>query len=97
MKGQSLEQKAKTIVMEKLIKFTEKYPNKFQNYDGISSNPNLTMEIINKYQSKDWNWEKISCNPNLSMEMIEKTQESLEIQAPSSRKVNNATSQLQKH
>ena len=49
-----LEQKAKIILFEKLIKLAEKYPNKDWNWNGISSNSNLTMKIIEKYKDKPW-------------------------------------------
>ncbi|MBS29532.1 MAG: hypothetical protein CMG39_00005, partial [Candidatus Marinimicrobia bacterium] len=39
---------------------------------GISSNPNLTIEMLSKYPEKDWSWAAISKNPNLSLEMITK-------------------------
>jgi disulfide oxidoreductase YuzD len=52
----------------------EKYPNKpwKWEYNGISSNPKLTMDIIEKYPNKPWKWDWLSENPNITMEMIEK-------------------------
>ena len=41
-------------------------------WNGISRNPNITMDIIEKYSNKPWNWEYISRNPNITMEFIEK-------------------------
>ena len=75
MKNQSLEYQAKNNVMEKLIKLTEKYPDKDWNWgyvETISKNPNLTIEMINKYPDKDWYWWEISCHENITMEIIEK-------------------------
>ena len=46
MEGQSLENQAKTIVMEKFIKLIEKYQNNDWNWTFISRNPNLTIEIM---------------------------------------------------
>ena len=48
-----------------------KYPNKQWNWDFISNNPNLTLEIIMKYPNKPWDWDTISQNSNITMEMIE--------------------------
>ena len=36
----------------------------------LSSNPNLTMEMILIHIDKSWDWFNISQNPNLTMEMI---------------------------
>ena len=33
----------------------------------ISSNPNITMEVIINNLDKPWNWGEISSNPNLTM------------------------------
>ena len=55
--------------LEKLIL---KYPEKPWDWEWISQNPNITMEMIEKYPEKSWNWEWISQNPNITMEMIEK-------------------------
>ena len=40
----------------------EKYPNKSWNWNAISSNPNITMDIIEKYPDKPWAWNWISEN-----------------------------------
>ena len=50
----------------------EKYPNKPWGWDGISRNPNITMEFIEKYPNKPWDWGGISMNPNITMEIFEK-------------------------
>ena len=63
------------IYLENIIllwKFIEKYPNKPWDWDYISKNPNITMEIIEKYPNKPWDWCLISQNPNITMEIIEK-------------------------
>ena len=49
----------------------EKNLDKHWNWDCISSNPNIIMEIIEKYPNKSWNWYSISYNPNITMEIIE--------------------------
>ena len=71
MEVQSLEYRAKNIVMEKLIKLIEKYPNKDWNWNSISMNPNLTMKIIEKYPDKPWDWCEISKKLNITIEIIE--------------------------
>jgi uncharacterized protein YlzI (FlbEa/FlbD family) len=42
--------------------FIKKHLDKDWNWEQISCNPNLTMEMINKYPNKDWDWNKISSN-----------------------------------
>ena len=59
MEKQSLEYQAKNNVMEKLIKLTEKYPDKNWDWNRISNNPNITIEVIEKYPDKPWDWNKI--------------------------------------
>ena len=50
----------------------EKYPDKPWNWNGISKNPNITMEFIEKFPDKPWAWVCISCNPNITIDIIEK-------------------------
>ena len=49
-----------------------RYPKKPWNWCSISSNPNITTEIIEKYPDREWNWGSISRNPNITVEFIEK-------------------------
>ena len=65
----NIENKDNTITFEQF----EKLPWDWWE-DGISSNPNLTLEWIEKYEDKNWNWgyNGISSNPNLTLEWIEK-------------------------
>ena len=42
----------------------EKYPDKPWDFERISNNSNITIEIIEKYPNKPWNWCYISRNPN---------------------------------
>ena len=42
--------------------FVLKYSDKLD-WNGISWNPNITMDIIEKYPDKPWNWSNISQNP----------------------------------
>jgi hypothetical protein len=44
------------------MEFIEKYPDKPWNWNSISYNPNITMDIIEKYPDKPWNWYHISNN-----------------------------------
>jgi len=41
-------------------------------WEYISKNPNITMDIIEKYPEKPWIWYYISDKPNITMEIIEK-------------------------
>jgi len=50
--------------------FLMKYEDKLD-WDSISRNPNITMEIIENNLDKSWNWKYISMNPNITMEIIE--------------------------
>ena len=50
----------------------EKYPEKPWNWEYISYNPNITIEIIENNPEKPWDWYGISQNPNITMEMIDK-------------------------
>ena len=38
---------------------------------GLSSNPNITIEIIDKYPNKDWNWECVLKTIKITIEMIQ--------------------------
>ena len=38
------------------FQFIEKYPDKPWNWNWISQNPNITMEMIEKYPEKPWDW-----------------------------------------
>jgi hypothetical protein len=60
------------------------YPDKPWDWEGISHNPNLTMEMILEHLDKPWNWNGISKNPNLTMEFIEKNIEKINFQHLSS-------------
>ena len=66
-----MEEKARIIVGEKIIKLTEKYPDKKWRWYRLSNNPNITMDIIEKYPDKPWVWDIISENPNITIEFIE--------------------------
>ena len=59
--------KPQTILEELLLK----YPDKPWNWNSISRNPNITMEMIEENPDKPWNWIYISFNPNITMEFIE--------------------------
>ena len=52
-----MELQARNIVFERLIKLTEKYPDKDWDWGDLSFNCNFTIEMINKYSDKPWNWE----------------------------------------
>ena len=39
---------------------------------SISSNKNITLDIIESYDEKYWDWQGISANPNLTIDFIEK-------------------------
>jgi hypothetical protein len=39
---------------------------------NISSNPNITIEIIENHPDKPWDWRGVSSNSNITMDIIEK-------------------------
>ena len=51
----------------KLIKAN---PDKPWNWSGISSNPNITLDIIKANSDKPWDWSGISYNPNITLDFI---------------------------
>ena len=51
--------------------FLMKVENKID-WADTSTNPNITIEIIEKYPNVLWCWRGLSINPNITMEMIEK-------------------------
>ena len=52
-------------------RFVLKYSDKL-NWELISCNPNISMDIIEKYPDNPWDWNSISYNPNITMDIIEK-------------------------
>ena len=50
--------------------FLMKYEDRLD-WNGISQNPNITMEIIENSPEKPWDWANISKNPNITMKIIE--------------------------
>ena len=42
------------------------------NWNLLSSNPNITIEIIKKYPDKEWFWHNLSMNSNITMNVVEK-------------------------
>ena len=65
---QQVEEEWSEYFWEFVLKFSDKL-----DWNGISWNPNITMEFIEKYSDKPWDWNGgISRNPNITMEFIEK-------------------------
>ena len=40
------------------------------NWNGLSSNPNITWDIIKENLDKPWDWRRLSYNPNITMDII---------------------------
>ena len=53
--------------MQIVDKYADKNSDNIWNWIGISSNPNITLDIIEKYPNKPWDWGRwgMSSNPNL--------------------------------
>lgn len=41
-------------------------------WNKLSCDPSVTMDIIMKHPEKPWNWDYISRNPNLTIEFVKK-------------------------
>jgi hypothetical protein len=48
----------------------EKYPNKPWDWCNISSNPNITMDIVESNPDKPWDWFYLSDNSNITIKFI---------------------------
>jgi hypothetical protein len=76
---------ARTKTGKKLLKNIElntneplHYYDKIQwdlEWNWISQNPNITLEIIESNPNYPWDWDSISYNPNITIEIIEKNPE----------------------
>ena len=55
----------KTVVKQDNITLSTKYWNR------LSSNPNLTIDLIEKNQEKPWDWAEISKLPNITFSIVE--------------------------
>ena len=49
----------------------EANPDKHWNWQWLSVNPNITMEIVQQNPDKPWDWKWLSENPNFTMEMVQ--------------------------
>ena len=56
--------------MTTFFEFVLTHPDKGWDWEGVSRNPNITMEDIISHPENPWNWWWISLNPNLTMEFI---------------------------
>jgi hypothetical protein len=46
------------------------FPDSDWDYEALSSNPNITMDLIQNYPGKVWDYKALSKNPNLTMDFI---------------------------
>lgn len=53
------------------VELAEKLPNSYVNFDDLSRNPNLTMEIVNMVLPEKWNWYHVSKNEGIMMGNIQ--------------------------
>ena len=54
---------------KRLIKLYKQHPNNW-NWKRISSNPNITWDIIKANPDKPWDWHGISLNPSITLDII---------------------------
>ena len=47
-----------------------KYSDKPWDWNQISTNPNITWDIIRRYPDKPWDWYKLSVNPSIKLSAI---------------------------
>ena len=72
-KGKRIKQLRETINKEWTecyFKFILEHPMQNWEWEEISSNPNITWEIIKNNPMKPWNWSNISMNPNITWKII---------------------------
>ena len=48
-----------------LIKLLDLYPDKPWDWDGLSSNPNITWEFVQANPNKPWEWVYLHFNSNI--------------------------------
>ena len=56
---------------EKYWKFIENNIDKSWNWGLLSSNPNITFDIVLDYPNKPWDWRQLSRNQNITFDMIQ--------------------------
>ena len=55
---------------EKFWKFVEDNLEQPWDWRGLSSNPNITFDIVQTHPDKPWNWQNLSYNPNITFDNI---------------------------
>src|SRR3989344_9269696 len=55
-----------------LKKLLELFPSAPWSWYRLSSNPNITLEIVQNNPTKPWDWYNLSSNPNITWEIIQK-------------------------
>ena len=53
-----------------LITLLKLYPDHPWNWSRISSNPNITFQIIRDNPDRPWNWNGISSNPSITFQIV---------------------------
>src|SRR5947207_661161 len=53
-----------------LIKLLRLFPDKPWNWGLLSSNPNISWEIVKDNLDKSWSWDKLGANPNITWEIV---------------------------
>jgi hypothetical protein len=52
------------------INFIQSLLVDYWNWNWLSSNPNITMDMVLSYPKLPWNWHDLSTNPNITMDMV---------------------------
>ena len=47
------------------------HPDKPWDYDWLSKNPNITLDIVQNYPNKPWSYLWLSQNPNITWEIVQ--------------------------
>ena len=57
-------------MLNHLVKLLELYPEKPWNWYRLSSNSNITWDIVEQNLDKPWNWDRLSRNPNITWDIV---------------------------
>ena len=56
--------------LNELEKLLLEFSDKPWNWNGLSCNPNITMNFVKANPDKPWDWNELSRNPNITMDFV---------------------------